>query len=414
MACVLAIIFSIAVACDTNNLSPDPVLLESAQARVSAKDNPTTISKKSYKDQIKYREENLKVLAESILNLAKDPEFRKLVYSEIDKKFDDDDDVLIETLFASNLITNANDESLLTRYTKHPDVRNSLQAFKGIENEKNKKLDNYFPHLYIPYYENFKGKTDLNKPLVIVPWDGNEEVEQATGFILKEGKFQVLEFPVNQKYCSENEVWVISLNERVDQNGNYKKPRIAPVAQARMAYTSVNGMMYQFKLACNFESVFSGNNDIYIQGNSAFFNGIDPATGNQFLWRVRESDVYSQIINVTSANVGTNYQVNYIFYSNWDPNRPEPGPRGDIFGYVIYEADNWPSGYKYVSVPFGTETFDIGYRSSDNYLDYFSFQMDTLLNNGVTRGSGAGGCYSGGNNSDGRALRYTMGPDYQF
>jgi len=56
------------------------------------------IELQSYEKQVAYVKQNFKILAQLVLSQAKDPEFRKILYQQIEKRMDGDDNVLIETL----------------------------------------------------------------------------------------------------------------------------------------------------------------------------------------------------------------------------------------------------------------------------------------------------------------------------
>jgi hypothetical protein len=366
--------FFLTASCDSPDLKDNPVLLESSAQRLLGTETAITISKKSHEDQLNYRRENLKVLGEAIIKMSQDQEFRKLVYSTIDKRFDGDDNVLIETLFTSNLVLNDKESGTLKMYTKNSVVQKSLHAFKNIEGE------NYFPHVYIPYYGKFKLDRNLSKPLIIVPWDGSEITDQAHGYTINDGKFEEIKNLVDRDFCEKNEVWVVSLNERVDKYGKLRNG-VRSDEQAREAASLLNtNQIYDGKISYMFlraslESVYGGQNDMYINGGSTFINGIDPSTGSEKNWRVFESE-RCQIANIPNGHIGGNpndlndfVYVNFKFYNNWDPYRPEPGPRGTHFFYTIYEADNWPAGLRTIDTSVGNKVFTLEYRSSDDACD---------------------------------------------
>ena len=51
-----------------------------------------------YEKQVAVVKYNFKILAQSVLSIAKEPEFREILYQEIEKRMDGDDNVLIESL----------------------------------------------------------------------------------------------------------------------------------------------------------------------------------------------------------------------------------------------------------------------------------------------------------------------------
>ncbi len=54
------------------------------------------IELQSYENQVAFVNQNLKTLGHSVLSMANDPEFREIVYQQIEKRVDGDNNVLIE------------------------------------------------------------------------------------------------------------------------------------------------------------------------------------------------------------------------------------------------------------------------------------------------------------------------------
>ncbi len=132
-----------------------------------------------------------------------EPDFRKFVYAEIDKKFDGDFNVLTKTI----------EENYCAKSKKEY----SKESFSTINNKK-------YPQIFIPYYEELykKGKIGIQDPVIVIYVDENEN-DKYEGFLLKRnGQIQKLNFLISEEYARNNEVWVISVNERVGENGKLK------------------------------------------------------------------------------------------------------------------------------------------------------------------------------------------------
>lgn len=160
---------------------------------------------------------NLAIIGHAVLRLSADPEFRNVVYREIEKQFDGDNNVLLETLLEPHLAAKMNNKTDATEF------KNALNSF--YENDGMKR----YPQIYIPFYEELKEKkrsgdarilTPASAP-IIVPYTGENETGQYEGFRLAgDGSLQKLDFLVNEEYARNHELWVISVNERVDGSGN--------------------------------------------------------------------------------------------------------------------------------------------------------------------------------------------------
>lgn len=131
-------------------------------------------------------------------------EFRCFVYKEIEKQFDGDYNVLI------NII----DEKFIKK-KKHNECI--------LEGEFGRYFDDrdIFPQIYIPFFEELKMKGKLGKknPVLVYYVDENDN-GLYPGYVVDEnGKQNKLDFLISEKYAENNEVWVFSINERVDGNG---------------------------------------------------------------------------------------------------------------------------------------------------------------------------------------------------
>lgn len=87
-----------------------------------------------------------------------------------------------------------------------------------------------YPQIYIPFYEELKseGKLNVKTPVFVFYTDENEN-DLYEGYILsKKGMLSKLDYLISEEYARNNEVWVFSINERVDENGevayNFEDP----------------------------------------------------------------------------------------------------------------------------------------------------------------------------------------------
>lgn len=173
-----------------------------------------------------YLGNRVKTLMLGLLDLSKDTDFVNIVNQEVALQFDDDDNVLFKKLDATcalqgmnlaeelgssvgrhqNTITSiGHDYDRYTELTAPAEITNILNGFEW-------NGYNYFLQLYIPFVD----EVDLSAPPVIC--FGHQEVERTIGFKLNsQGEVEVLE--VDEAYAEEHLVWVVSINEVVNDRG---------------------------------------------------------------------------------------------------------------------------------------------------------------------------------------------------
>lgn len=80
-----------------------------------------------------------------------------------------------------------------------------------------------YPQIFIPFYEELRGKKKIgvSEPVVVIYVDENEN-DEYEGYFFNNGLLQKLNFLIREEYARTNEVWVISINERVDEKGDVK------------------------------------------------------------------------------------------------------------------------------------------------------------------------------------------------
>ena len=79
-------------------------------------------------------------------------------------------------------------------------------------------LNGLYPQIYIPYFDSIN---ENDKVYIIEALNVHDSVEFFNSiFIDKKGNIVNTDFLINESFARENEVWVVSLNERVDYNGN--------------------------------------------------------------------------------------------------------------------------------------------------------------------------------------------------
>lgn len=189
----------------------------------------TEIMSKSAAEQVKYAEKNLEAIGTEIAKLVQNKDFRTYVHNEVKKKFDEEYEVLIQDLFKNTIWRNK------VEYAK---IDLHLNQFKNLGGA------NYYPQIYIPKFQeiedkgNAKNNANLGGDLtadsiVYIYYAGDSEVDSATnenesyaGYVMNSIGQMVYWGMVNEEYANNNEVWIISLNESVGNEGNFCPPAL--------------------------------------------------------------------------------------------------------------------------------------------------------------------------------------------
>lgn len=135
------------------------------------------------------------VLNENRLN----KNFKEFLYGEIEKQFDGDYNVLIDVLLEKNV----NSKSKAVGFSKR--ITDEFQS------------QDIYPQIFIPFYEELKAEGILGSkdPIVVFPTP-DEAIREYPGYILNDKvELQELDFMISEEFAMQNEIWVISPNERV-------------------------------------------------------------------------------------------------------------------------------------------------------------------------------------------------------
>ncbi|WP_128546990.1 hypothetical protein [Larkinella soli] len=337
----------------------EPAVIETSKEIVNAE--------KRIEDPHNYTRENLSKIGRGVMfSISRNEALKSLLYQEIEKQFDGDYNVLIETLEKTNSLFKLKNNIELANNspmgrTSGDDV---LKAFEGIEG------NTYFPQVYIPFYENLKKKGKINKESpVLVAYDGITK-EEEDGYVLnkKTRNFEKLPFRINEEYAKDHEVWVFSVNDRVD--GNKEKSKSA--AKLR-AVESLYLERMNVKVAK--EGWQSGKSDINIIAYCTNQNGEHPWYPGAFY--VKTLNLYSgfggQIDTWSRQYLGSmRFYGHKIWFVDDVSKKYEFGGNyttDDLshLYYVIYEQDNWPESIKTRRFNVGNHILEMGYRSAESH-----------------------------------------------
>lgn len=243
------------------------------------------IGKKSQAEQYAYLEKNLLTLQRAFLPQTQNQDFKNLLYNEVEKMFDGDENVLLERLFEVNkdLLPQISQSRYLTATDK---VDQSLDAFKNLESSQ-ERFD-LFPQIYIHNYFNLKEKGLSQNPVIVVYKGDKREILEG---LRLNSKGETERIQVDESFASQNEVWVLSLNENYDGEAYENFVAKAKISNGRTKYTGAcistpnclrdntewtDMEMNTFMISCRKETWAAGNSDVSITRMTAFENFIHP------------------------------------------------------------------------------------------------------------------------------------------
>lgn len=160
------------------------------------KENETALEVVTSKEN-EFSEYLLKEIAKASVNDI----FRNQVYKMVNYRFDGDDNVLCKEL------QNANREIQDLGF----DITTALNYFQN---------EGRYPQIYIPFFEENEKAIGVEN-VTFVNAIGVDESQQALQGYYWDGESLVpTDFMVDEEYAESHEVWVLSINERVDEHGN--------------------------------------------------------------------------------------------------------------------------------------------------------------------------------------------------
>lgn len=361
-------------------------------AAVSSKTEKQNVHTLPLDKQYSYVSENLKTIATQLAIAIKNPLIKSQVRSEASKKFDGDYNVLLRNVFSI--------KSLEGNYDRNA-VNTAFEAFEQIEGS------NYYPQVYIPSCiqkrdPNSRRSSELSTiqerqvesgKTEFVIYDGNEDQQIFPAYILGvDNQLQLNGVLVDENYAIEHDVWVISLNENVDNNGELEPidnidPTPTPVNNNPILGIPpppinpnlINVKIENIGINCLNESWAAGKADVSIRASRSTWNGRQDGQSNGAIAEYncdRSSDdprgiLIRQFFRDETIN-GTTLQIQYVNFnlqSNWQIGNWNYHPI--TYYYVIFERDNWPAKIRVKDVTpffahFPNDYRLMQYRSSDD------------------------------------------------
>ncbi len=305
-------------------------------------------------DAVKFAQENLKSYGKSILSFQTEIKFKKDLYSLIEESFDGERNVLFKTLLQEekNPINSRNLTNKLNKVS--PTVLNAFDNIAG---------KNYFPQVFIPFYDVLKEKRKLSvKPPIVVIYTNDSPNSFYQGYSLdsEDNLIEIKEL-ISEEYAKENEVWVISINERVDNNGNPLAIYEKNDSNSGRTMASPSAIVDQMKCKCHKESWTAGASEVNIITIASDFGFFEYDINLYGKGDNEGGEIYKFSRSDVSNN--RNKDLNFYIVNDWD----ERAPNKPYGSYVIFEYDTWPTGKRTASWELGGATLNWEYRSADGY-----------------------------------------------
>lgn len=301
------------------------------ETSILIKENP--ITKKSINEQRQYVRDNFKQILQELKPIFYDAQLKAILYSEVAKKFDGDDNVLIKTLINNQLVA--------SKINKEK-VNMLLEAFHNIDGS------NYYPQIYIPNFDklnsryNLRITSDENQPEFII-YDGDETINEFPIYIYNEdGEIYQTDNTADENYAISNPIYIISFNENVNDSGNYD-----PIVQTpNQTNSSVNCKIFTITIKDLKENFVAGKSEVNIKAFSTTWNhlllGISTNQSVQISnMRTSDDNQGHQIVHLFRAMKNQELQLSYPLITNWEVNSFFSDPI--VYTYCIFEADKWPT-----------------------------------------------------------------------
>lgn len=313
--------------------------------------------------------DNLKVYGKSILTFQIDFDFKANLYAAIEESFDGERNVLFKTLLRE-------DKNPIHARKLQGELLNSRQAIMNAFMNLDGK--NYYPQVFIPFYDELKatGKLSIKIPtLVIYTHDSPNSLYQGYSLDHKGNLLQTQ--LISEAYAKENEVWIVSLNERVDNDGNvtdgYKN-----TSSRTLGVSYPNARFNTIKIDSHKEEWVAGASEVHIKRYLSFYR-YDQYSSNPAVLQVTSEDAFSdgdgwRISQVKRSDVGKTLTVNWVYVGDWPTKyynfQDGSSYHTDYIYYVVFEYDSWPTGMRTATIQdAGLSTIPINssYRSADTF-----------------------------------------------
>lgn len=166
----------------------------------------------------------LDYLSLGLIGFSEDEKFKEILYKEILNKFDDDYNVLFNTLIEECKVNGIDliqemENYIYLEYQETIDFKNVLNKCK---------INGLYPQIYVPVFEGIdKNRLAIDllsgkNPVILADRISKNKSPFYQGQHFNRKNKHIEDFMVNEEYSQNNEVWVVSFNERTDAFGKLK------------------------------------------------------------------------------------------------------------------------------------------------------------------------------------------------
>lgn len=303
-----------------------------------------------------------------LLGIALEQEFRDSVHRMVGREFDDDTEVLIKDICAIEFADTEINDAL-------DDIERELTKFEGVDGGRT-----YHPQIFIPFYRALQAAELLGTGNVVTAVNFSTQADVSGTLIGKvlNAQHELEVIPaIDEEFASTREVWVLSINERVKDDGTLIDDR-----STKAAGPLLNVRINQIAIKTNHESWFAGASESHIRAFRTYADGLDPSTGNEVELGSEVNSTHpqgSQIKKIARNDTWVHFDVDFNLVLDWEFEHFEEDPV--VMGYSIFEYDPWPTSTRtcVITLPNG-DTRSIEYRSKD--LNYVKGRWMSNTNNG--------------------------------
>lgn len=355
---------SLCVATVVFNACNDPsVDLQVEKYRNELEIEKADIGSKTQAEQYAYLTKHLDILRNGFLGVSRDEKFKANLYREINAKFDGDFNVLVKKITKD--MPDIFDKAAHSPYIKDAAFEASLAAFTNIVDSA--ETINLYPQIFIPFFQELKETNKLSKGNpTLVSFSGDDSANSWMGVRLSSAG-RIEQVTVDDNYMVNNEVWVLSINESVREDGELKKSeqiaieevKIRERSNADIVYPSCiatnmcdpasenweHGKISKVKVICPKEQGISGLSEVTVHGYASFTNHRNPFNGGA----VHVPDWIDDPDRRQVGKFGINgcATIDFNLFPEWRIAGAEPPNyylvRGNLFFFNIFEYDAWPA-----------------------------------------------------------------------
>ncbi|MGB0861444.1 MAG: hypothetical protein ACPGXZ_00925 [Saprospiraceae bacterium] len=293
------------------------------------KNEPISVDKgesTEIKSPFDVRNENmLNTIALGLIDIAYDVDFRALVYHKVSEQFDNDDNTLLKHLqeeidlipLINTSIQNnkfALDKQLAKySYNFYKDKTLIQQAVEGFVMED----EVWYSQIYIPFMDKHKESNEL--PTIVVGAKDSEDCIAMGYKLLANKTFEIIE--VDEEYAKENLVWVISVNEVVDNEGHVPSQlNNRDVNNNNLRSPELYVTTSEFKVSDKKECWLCGKAEVSIRWANVDLPSVGGCSNNFFNSRVLLSKVGKSDLNDWMTSYQTLVNISNGVTTKLDPN----------------------------------------------------------------------------------------------